>query len=214
MKFTLPRIQPSVPRGFSSYKLTMLERKTKSLFLAQFHFVGAPWSMATDRLSRSQYPLSTQPVYSYSLVVLVHFRRNYPATPRGGTTHRRPTTCTISKLNLTHYTGSLDIFSHPLYNLLYYTALALAQQFSNHGTHYTHHLRGNVQNWTNHRTTGLISEDRSNKGYSASYNTRFPFKSSASDLLEVRSKMSGLSSPYCSTLTCIHAYPQPPRSRI
>lgn len=89
MKFTLPRIQPSVPRGFSSYKLTMLERKTKSLFLAQFHFVGAPWSMATDRLSRSQYPLSTQPVYSYSLVVLVHFRRNYPATPRGGTTHRR-----------------------------------------------------------------------------------------------------------------------------
>lgn len=84
----------------------------------------------------------------------------------------------------------------------------------NNSTHYTISERGNVQNWTNHRTAGLISEDRSNKGYSASYNTRFPFKSSASDLLEVRSKLLGLSSPYCSTLACIHACPRPPCSRI
>ena len=49
------------------------------------------------------------------------------------------------------------------------------------------HTKGEMSKWTNHRTAGLISEDRSNKGYSASYNTRFPFKSSASDLLEVRS---------------------------
>ena len=83
----------------------------------------------------------------------------------------------------------------------------------NHPRHNIHKVKC-AQNWTNHRTTGLISEDRSNKGYSASYNTRFPFKSSASDRSEVRSKSSGLASPYCSTLACIHACPQPPRSRI
>ena len=63
-------------------------------------------------------PYST--VYRISWVDLVHFRRNYPATPRGGTTHRRLGMCsarieTFQNLAIAHLGGfsSLPRGSYP-----------------------------------------------------------------------------------------------------